>query len=194
MEQAEKICNLLQVPRTSIDLGYLFHGATSSMLADGTPPPDGLGEGVAPTFLPGRNGLFIQVAAIFASRNCPSDLTETNSIIAGVNQVDFSGYPDCRADFIRAMDMAIRLGFEKPVQLICPLLYMSKDDIVRFAYHQLPTIDALYGYRTVDKVLALTHTCYNGQRPACGRCAACILRKEGFEKAGYKDPAYNEAQ
>lgn len=186
MEQAQKICDKLGVARHVLDVTPIFAGSTSAMLASGDAPPDGAGEGVAPTFLPGRNGLFIQLAAIHAAR------TNSSSVVIGVNEVDFSGYPDCRQEFIRGMKIALKNGYKEPIELISPLLELSKREIVNLAYQQEALLSHWYHPNIVNECLELSHTCYNGERPACGKCAACIIRKDGFEKAGLDDPAYNE--
>jgi 7-cyano-7-deazaguanine synthase len=108
----------------------------------------------------------------------------------GVNEVDYSGYPDCRGPFVQAMSQAIALGFETPVALEAPLLGLDKKKIVLIAYETLLSLRSDYGKNIVDDVLGMSHTCYNGQRPACGRCASCLIRQDGFDRAGLPDPAY----
>lgn len=186
VQQAREICSTLAIKQHEVDVSFAFKGLSSSMLASGTPPPDGVGEGIAPTFVAGRNGLFIQLAAIWAAKS------GSDSVMIGVNEVDFSGYPDCRKPFIESMCLALNLGFSPPIRLEAPLLPLDKKKIVQLAYEQLCTLRTDYGADIVTRVLGMSHTCYNGERPACGRCASCLIRKDGFDRAGMPDPAYNE--
>lgn len=123
------------------------------------------------TFVPGRNLIFLTFAAAFAYPRNIRDL------VGGMAQTDYSGYPDCREDTLQAMQQALRLGLEFPVTLHTPLMFKSKRETVEMA-RDLGALEAL----------AYTHTCYNGQRPPCGRCPACVLRAKGFAEAGLADP------
>ncbi len=134
-------------------------------------------EGVLPetglpnTFVPGRNLVFLTFAAAFAYQR------DIEHIVTGVAQTDYSGYPDCRDETIRALQQAIRLGMESDTTIHTPLMHLSKRETVELV-RDLGGLDAM----------ALTHTCYNGQRPPCGRCPACELRARGFAEAGIEDP------
>jgi 7-cyano-7-deazaguanine synthase len=130
------------------------------------------------TYVPARNTIFLSFALAYA------ETAGASNIFIGVNAIDYSGYPDCRPEFIRAFEamasLATKAGVEGTarIRIHTPLMQMSKADIVRKA--------AELG---VD--IASTHSCYDpGQdgRP-CGRCDACILRRKGFEEAGMEDPA-----
>ncbi|MCP5420442.1 MAG: 7-cyano-7-deazaguanine synthase QueC [Gammaproteobacteria bacterium] len=123
------------------------------------------------TFVPGRNLIFLTFAAAFAYPRNIRDL------VGGMAQTDYSGYPDCREDTLQALQQALRLGLEFPVTLHTPLMFKSKRETVEMA-RDLGALEAL----------AYTHTCYNGQRPPCGRCPACVLRAKGFAEAGLADP------
>jgi 7-cyano-7-deazaguanine synthase len=128
--------------------------------------------GLEKTFVPSRNMLFLTLASNRAYiDNC-------NEIWIGVSQEDFGGYPDCRQDFINAMETAITLGLECPITLITPLIYMTKAETVMEA-KAMPECWSAMEY---------THTCYNGAVPPCGKCHACLLRAKGFAEAGLKDP------
>jgi 7-cyano-7-deazaguanine synthase len=127
--------------------------------------------GLPNTFVPGRNLIFVTFAAAFAyARNICH-------IVAGVAQTDYSGYPDCRAETIQALQQSIQLGMEREVQIHTPLMHLSKKQTVELA-RDLGALGAM----------ALTHTCYNGARPPCGKCPACRLRAKGFAEAGIDDP------
>lgn len=127
--------------------------------------------GLPNTFVPGRNLLFMTLAAAWAWQ------LGTRDLVTGVCQTDYSGYPDCRADTMAALQQALRLGLEAEVVIHTPLMHLSKADSVRLA-------QAEGGL----ELLAWTHTCYAGQVPPCGACPACLLRAKGFAEAGVADP------
>ena len=129
-------------------------------------------EGELPvTFVPGRNLIFLTFVAAFCWPR------EIEHIVTGVAQTDYSGYPDCRHETIEALSATLRLGMERKFTIHTPLMNLSKRETVLLA-KSLGAIEAM----------ALTHTCYEGQRPPCGRCQACILRAKGFAEAGIDDP------
>ncbi len=129
------------------------------------------GDGLPNTFVPGRNLIFLTFAAAFAWQRDIADL------VTGVAQTDYSGYPDCRRDTIDALEQSLNLGMERKFRIHTPLMNLSKKQTVELA-RDLGALDAM----------ALTHTCYNGQRPPCGECPACKLRAKGFLEAGVTDP------
>ena len=140
-----------------------------------------IGAGVPATYVPARNTVFLSVALGWAETLGSRDL------FIGVNALDYSGYPDCRPEFLRAFEalasVATAAGSEEGVRfrVHAPLLELSKADIVRRAAE-------------LDVDLGLTHTCYDpeeaadGRVLACGACDACILRLKGFAAAGSSDP------
>jgi 7-cyano-7-deazaguanine synthase len=133
--------------------------------------PPGAGGELPITFVPGRNLIFLTFAAAWAyGRRWPH-------LVVGVAQTDYSGYPDCREGTLRALEQSLRLGMELDFQVHAPLMQLSKRQTVELA-RELGALSAL----------AYTHTCYNGARPPCGRCAACELRARGFREAGVPDP------
>jgi 7-cyano-7-deazaguanine synthase len=123
------------------------------------------------TFVPGRNLIFLTFAAAYAWQR------GIRHLVAGVAQTDYSGYPDCRRETIDALEKTIALGLERRITIHTPLMHLSKKETVLLA-NELGALGAM----------ALTHTCYNGQRPPCGQCAACALRARGFAEAGIPDP------
>jgi 7-cyano-7-deazaguanine synthase len=123
------------------------------------------------TFVPGRNLIFLTYAAAFAYNMGISEL------VTGVAQTDYSGYPDCRQETIDALAKAISLGMDTEFTIYTPLMELSKAETVQLAA-KMGALEAM----------ADTHTCYNGQRPPCGECPACILRAKGFQEAGIADP------
>jgi 7-cyano-7-deazaguanine synthase len=133
-------------------------------------------EGIPVTYVPARNTIFLSLALGWA------EVMEVYDIFIGVNAVDYSGYPDCRAEFIRAFEtmanLATRAGIEgRPVHIHTPLIDLSKADIIR---------------RGVAAGIDFSRTisCYqpDPQGRACGRCDSCRLRRQGFSDAGLDDP------
>lgn len=127
--------------------------------------------GLPNTFVPGRNLIFLTFAASFAYRRGVANL------VTGVAQTDYSGYPDCREETIAELQQTLRLGMEFEITILAPLMHLSKKETVEMA-RDLGALPAM----------ALTHTCYNGERPPCGACPACQLRAKGFAEAGIEDP------
>lgn len=146
--------------------------------ADAASLPGGLEK----TFVPMRNQLFLTLAANRAVCIALRDGAERVDIITGVSQEDYGGYPDCRGAFISAMGTAIGASLDAPalplVHVVAPLMFLSKRDTVLMA-QRLPGALGL---------LSRSHTCYNGHRPPCGKCHACLLRAKGFADAGVTDP------
>jgi len=127
------------------------------------------------TFVPGRNLLFLTVAAMVAYRS------GAKHIVTGVCETDFSGYPDCRDDTIKALQVALNLGMETRLVLDTPLMWIDKAQTWQLAHE-------LGGQKLVDLIVEETHTCYQGDRVhrhawgyGCGVCPACDLRRKGFE-------------
>lgn len=167
---AESIARLAEVKQEVLILNSdTLEGGS---LLDGTPIPEGLSNGIAPTFVPGRNLLFLVIAANRAY------LAGIKHIVIGVSQTDYSGYPDCRLNTIYSMEQTLTLGFETRLQIHSPLMALSKAETVILA-KSLPGC---------WEALAYTHTCYNNEFPPCGKCPACILRAMGFNNAGFPDP------
>ena len=127
--------------------------------------------GLPNTFVPGRNLVFLTFAAAMAYQK------GIGNLVTGVAQTDYSGYPDCREGTITSLQHTLRLGMEYDVTIHTPLMHLSKKETVELA-RDLGALPAM----------ALTHTCYNGERPPCGTCPACELRAKGFVEAGVKDP------
>jgi 7-cyano-7-deazaguanine synthase len=147
-------------------------GGNSLTDADITVQTDEPAAGELPnSFVPGRNLLFLTLAAAYAWQ------LNIRHLVTGVAQTDYSGYPDCRQDTLDAMQQVLRLGMERDFVIHTPLMHLSKKQTVELASE----VGAL-------QAMALTHTCYNGERPPCGRCPACILRARGFAEAGIADP------
>ena len=138
--------------------------------------PEEGGAGIPVTYVPARNTIFLSLALAWA------ELLDAQAIFIGVNFIDYSGYPDCRPEFIAAFQtlaaLATKQGVEgRPVRIEAPLICMSKADIIRRGTEL-----------GVD--YSLTVSCYNADAEgrACNRCDACRLRREGFAAAGFPDP------
>jgi 7-cyano-7-deazaguanine synthase len=148
-----------------------------SALTDGSlgVPQDGVQENEIPiTYVPGRNLLFLSMAASFA------EVIGAEAIYIGVNALDYSGYPDCRPEFIDAVQHTLAVGTKAgvtghPIRIEVPLLLATKAQIVQQGIKlQVP--------------YALTTSCYVGEAEACGTCDSCRLRLRGFAEAGFEDP------
>ena len=152
-----------------------------SALTDDIAVPESGGPGIPVTYVPARNTIMLSVALGWA------EVLGASEIHCGVNAVDYSGYPDCRPEFIAAFEqlahIATKAGVEgAPLQVVAPLMRMSKADIVR------------EGQRLgVD--FSRTVSCYqaDGEGRACGHCDACRLRAQGFSAAGVADPTRYQA-
>jgi 7-cyano-7-deazaguanine synthase len=153
----------------------------SSLTSDTAVPKDRgeshMSNGIPVTYVPARNTIFLSFALAYA------EVIGAETIFIGVNAIDYSGYPDCRPEFIAAFEtmanLATKAGVEgrTKVRIRAPLIQMTKADIVRAAVR--------FGVN-----LGLTHSCYDPGpigRP-CGHCDSCILRRKGFEEAGVIDP------
>ncbi len=174
LKSAKKIARLAGAGNTAIKIKE-FEALKHNALLDkkiNLKGRDSVNKKLPASFVPGRNILFLTVAAAFAYTRGIKD------IVIGVSQVDYSGYPDCRAEFIRAMEKTLNLGMECPVKIHTPLIKLDKKQTVQLAIK----LGAM-------EMMAFTHTCYEGKKPGCGRCPACVLRKKGFDEAGVKDPA-----
>jgi 7-cyano-7-deazaguanine synthase len=148
----------------------------SALTSDLAVPKEGLGEGIPVTYVPARNTVFLSLALAWAEAAGARDL------FVGVNALDYSGYPDCRPDFIAAFEAlankATKAGVEgEGFTIHAPLQHMTKADIAREAARL--GLDA-----------GLSHSCYDPapDGSACGSCDACRLRAKGFEEAGLPDP------
>jgi 7-cyano-7-deazaguanine synthase len=135
-----------------------------------------MAHGIPITYVPARNTIFLSYAVAWAEALRASD------IFIGVNALDYSGYPDCRPEFIAAFEKMANLGAKSGVEgsrltIHAPLIKMSKAEIVRTA-------------RRIGVDLSLTHSCYDPAPDgrACGVCDSCQLRRKGFREAGVNDP------
>ena len=133
-------------------------------------------DGLPNTFVPGRNLLFLTLAGALAYRR------GLQVIVTGVCETDFSGYPDCRDDTMKALQVALNLGLERRLRIATPLMWIDKAQTWQMAQD-------LGGEPLVELILEQTHTCYQGTRDVrhdwgygCGICPACELRAKGWAK------------
>ena len=181
LDQAKKIAHHMAVEEHHImNIDLRQFGA--SALTDSIDVPTHRSEtemssSIPATYVPARNTIFLSYALAYA------EVKQCSNIFIGVNAVDYSGYPDCRPEFITAFEilanLATKATAEKSVkiQIHAPLMHMNKAEIIKKGL----TLDVDYG---------LTHSCYcpNKTGLACGVCDSCLLRLKGFEKARVKDP------
>jgi 7-cyano-7-deazaguanine synthase len=157
-----------------LDLGVLGQVSETSLTRDVAFKMES--SGLPNTFVPGRNLLFLTLAAALAYRR------DLQVMVTGVCETDFSGYPDCRDDTRKAMQLALSLGMDKRFLIETPLMWIDKADTWALAA-------SLGGQSLVDLIVEHTHTCYMGDRThrqawgyGCGTCPACDLRAKGYNR------------
>ncbi len=176
VRSARRIADKLGVKQHFLTLDFPWL-ASSSLVDKSQPIPDQpmeeIESGKIPsTYVPGRNLVFLSVAASLL------DAVHADAIVAGPNAVDFSGYPDCTPAFFKAAAEAINRGTERGVtrgvEVLAPLMDLSKADIVRLG-------------AKLGVPFELTWSCYSGGDKPCGHCDSCKLRARGFAEAGVVD-------
>jgi len=181
LEAARRVGEQLGVARhVVLDIDLRAFGGSALTDAIAVPkdrPLDAMGEGVPATYVPARNTIFLAFALAYAETLGATD------IFIGANAIDYSGYPDCRPEFLAAFQHMARLGTRlgsegAPLTIHAPLIALTKADIVRRGL-------------ALGVDFSLTRTCYDPapDGAACGRCDACQLRLKGFRDAGIADPA-----
>jgi 7-cyano-7-deazaguanine synthase len=181
IQAARDICTLAGVEHVILDVPALGQLGDSALLTQN--PVEGSGglpditmpEGLPTSYVPGRNILLLTLAA------CVAIKYGFGAVVSGVCQTDYSGYPDCRREFVDSLEQTFSSGLPSScsVQIVTPLMYLTKAETVRLA-RNLPGC---------WEALALSHTCYLGRESACGECPACTLRAKGFAEAEEIDPA-----
>jgi 7-cyano-7-deazaguanine synthase len=180
LEAAARVAASLGAARhmtTRIDLRMFGHSALTDDIAvpKGRAPAE-MSAGIPVTYVPARNTIFLSFALAWA------EVLESSDIFIGVNALDYSGYPDCRPEYIEAFErmanLATKAGVEGRARLRIhtPLIRLSKAEIVKLGHE----LGVNFG---------LTHSCYDPDpagRP-CGQCDSCVLRRKGFEEAGLED-------
>ncbi len=178
LQAARRVARSLgAVEHTVLDLPLAELGGSSLTDADAEVPQGREERDEIPsTYVPARNTVFLSCGLAYA------EVTEAEAIYIGVNAVDYSGYPDCRPEFIEAFrgvaELATRRAVEgNPPRIVAPLIELSKAQIIRLGTE-------------LGVEYSLTVSCYDpdAEGRACGRCDSCLLRRRGFEQAGVPDP------
>jgi 7-cyano-7-deazaguanine synthase len=131
-------------------------------------------DGLPATFVPGRNILFLSIAASLFEES-----QKEIHLVTGVCQTDYSGYPDCRKTTIDSLAVTLYLGINRSVEIHTPLMFLTKAESVLLAR------ELELGW----ELLANSWTCYQGGKTPCNKCPSCVLRLKGFLEAGYEDPS-----
>jgi 7-cyano-7-deazaguanine synthase len=180
VERARQIARALDVSK-HIVLEMDLRAIGGSALTSDQPVPKDRTEStressIPSTYVPARNTIFLALALGYA------ETIDASLVYLGANVVDYSGYPDCRPEFLTAFEEVARLGTRagvegKGIAIRAPLLSLSKADIIQLG-------------ASLDVPFHLTHSCYDPlvSGLACGRCDSCLIRREGFRAAGISDP------
>ncbi|MDJ0694409.1 7-cyano-7-deazaguanine synthase QueC [Mastigocoleus sp. MO_188.B34] len=133
-----------------------------------------MSQNIPITYVPARNTIFLSFALAYA------ETIDANRVYIGVNALDYSGYPDCRPDYIQAMQEVFRLGTKQgregqPIKIVTPLINLKKTEIIQLG-------------NKLGVPWELTWSCYAGEEISCGVCDSCLLRLEAFAELGLKDP------
>jgi 7-cyano-7-deazaguanine synthase len=186
LEAAKRVAHRLGIRRHSVldvDLrGFGGSALTSELAVPKDTPLDQIGMRIPPTYVPARNTIFLALALAW------SEVLGAWDIFMGANALDYSGYPDCRPEYIRAFEtmaaLATRAGVEEGRRLTIhtPLIALSKREIIERGV-------------ALGLDYSITSTCYDPapDGAACGHCEACVLRLKGFREAGMEDPAAYQA-
>ena len=166
LEAAKKMAATLRVSHKIIFLNTLAELSDNALTNSEKSIQSGENGSYPNTFVPGRNALFLLYAAIYG------DTIGARRLVIGVSEADFSGYPDCRADFIFSMEETLSLALGKKIIIEAPLQYLNTAEIWGLA-------DAL---GALDWVEENSHTCYLGVKGGCHECPACHLREEGLKR------------
>jgi 7-cyano-7-deazaguanine synthase len=177
LDAAAKVASSLSAARHLVIPVNLRLFGGSALTDDIAVPKNGPSEGIPVTYVPARNTVFLSFALAWA------EVLSASDIFIGVNAIDYSGYPDCRPEYIEAFErmanLATKAGVEglMRIQIHTPLITLSKRQIVELA-------------RELGVDFHLTHSCYDPDEHgrACGLCDSCRLRRKGFEEAGISDP------
>ena len=181
LECAQRIIEILGMADYYVlDIPALKQIGDSALLADAD--VNTLKDGLPAAFVPGRNIIFLSQAAALAYKlGC-------GNLVTGVSETDYSGYPDCREQTIKYLEVTLNAAMETDLNIVTPLMHKAKAEIWKMAYqYRMPPYDKEpYG---VELIREHTHTCYNGDRTVrhewgygCSNCPACQLRRHGYEE------------
>lgn len=178
LESAKNIADSVKANKhTILDLDLKKFGGSSlvdkSLNLEQNHSLNEIGKNIPSTYVPARNTVFLSIALAYA------EAINAEAIFIGATATDFSGYPDCRPEYLEAFqkmaDLATKCGIEgKTIKIKAPLLNLSKAEIIKRGME-------------LKAPLEKTWSCYIGDKKACGRCDSCLLRLKGFKEAGIKD-------
>lgn len=174
---AEKLAKYYNVPYHLVDLTTPFSLFNSNLLKSGGEIPEGHyeQENMKLTVVPGRNTIFSAILMGYA------ESIGAEAIALGVHQGDHAIYPDCRVEYIKALDTTLYLASDRKVHIITPVLMTDKTGILEMGY-------------ALGVPYELTRTCYKNQELSCGKCGSCTERLEAFQNIGKEDPIKYEGQ
>jgi len=176
LESAKKIAKYFNVPHKIIKIDLRQIGG--SALTDNIDVPernvDEIEKEIPITYVPARNTILLSLALGYA------EVIDADAIFYGANAIDYSGYPDCRPEYVEAFERVANLGTKrgvegKHIKIIAPIIHMTKAEIIKKGME-------------LGVPYELTWSCYKGGKRACGKCDSCLLRLKGFMEAGYEDP------
>jgi len=176
LKSAKKIAEYYKVPHKIIRIDLRQIGG-SALTDDVEVPERGIEEikdEIPITYVPARNTILLSYALAYA------EVIDADAIFYGANAIDYSGYPDCRPEYVEAFEHMANLGTKRgaegrPIKIIAPIIHMTKAEIIKKGME-------------LGVPYELTWSCYRGGEKACGRCDSCLLRLKGFMEAGYEDP------
>ncbi len=177
IESAKKISEYYNLKLKIVDINLREIGGSALTDNIDVPKNRSLGEisrEIPVTYVPARNTIFLSIALGYA------EVIDADRIYIGVNALDYSGYPDCRPEYIEEFNklskLATKRGVEgKPIEIVAPLIHMTKAEIIKKGME-------------LNVPYELTWSCYEGGEKPCGKCDSCILRLKGFMEAGEMDP------
>jgi len=179
IQNAKKIVRQIGCPFHILKIRFPWKGSALLDKSLKLPARQKITENKIPiTYVPARNIIFLSYAASYA------ETIGAETIFIGANVRDYSGYPDCRPEFFKAFEQALKKGNKtgvkgKPIRIQTPLVYLTKAQIIQLG------LKLKVPYR-------LTWSCYEGKKRPCGVCESCRLRQKGFEELGIVDPAFKE--
>ena len=177
LESAKQIAKHLEIEHQVVSVSLPWGG--SALLDSKIPIPENRSVEEIPneipvTYVPARNTIFLSLAASFAEAKA------AEAIFMGVNALDYSGYPDCRPEYIKSFEEALQRGTKcgvegRAVEIKTPLIRLKKSEIIRLG-------------NKLGVPFEWTWSCYKGEKFQCGVCDSCLLREKGFKEAGIDDP------
>ncbi|MCL4330409.1 MAG: 7-cyano-7-deazaguanine synthase QueC [Candidatus Thermoplasmatota archaeon] len=180
LESGRRVADHFGVKRAVFKMDFSFAGNSSltSSLDVEDRPLEKIGDDIPATYVPARNSVFLSIGSAYA------EALGCDSVAIGANALDYSGYPDCRPEYMNAMEKALnlgtRIGVSGNLSIMVPLQYLTKKEIIRLGL-------------SLGVPFGLTRSCYRDNEKACGRCDSCKLRLRGFMEAGSEDPtAYQD--